>query len=122
MCEGCYEYDDVKDSEESEEQTLSELISERVDRGIAFLNEDLGEAWAFDVSLYRLNLSHTQHCVIGQLYASRPEGFDGWHRFHGQASRDLAWMTDHGFDDIVSSNYDYLTREWKIRIEELIKP
>lgn len=121
MCEGCWEYEDVKGSEESTEQTLSELISERVYRGVEFLNEELGEAWAYDVSTSVLDLSNTRLCLIGQLYASRPGGFDGWHKFNQLHGKSVAWMTDHGFDDMVSGNYGYLTREWKIRISDLIQ-
>lgn len=122
MCEGCYGYDEVDSLPGAEGQTLSELISERVGQGIEFLNDDLGPGWAESINTDDLSLSNTLSCVIGQLYPSSPEGFDGWFQFHQLHRKTVEWMTDHGFDDLESGNYEYLTREWKIRIHDLIHP
>jgi hypothetical protein len=122
-CDAKREEEEEREQEEANsEKALSEIISDRVQLGIEFLNEDLGEGWPYDVSTTKLDLSSSMWCVIGQLYASRPEGFDGWNKFVLKFGKDLVWMTSHGFDDIQSTNYGYLTREWKIEIEKLTKP
>lgn len=101
----------------------SEVAAERVQRGADFLTEEFGnEGWAFDLSPSRLRMSDTHMCVIGQLYASRPGGFDGWNKFLSKEWRNTSWMAEHGFDSLEREGYEYLHTAWVELIADMTKP
>lgn len=116
MCEEfCGDAEDV--------QWSPELAEERAQRGADFLTEEFGnEGWAFDISPSNLQLSNTQRCVIGQVYASRPGGLDGWNKFLGKEWRTTAWMCEHGFDSIEREGYDLLDVAWRELIAKMTAP
>ena len=89
-----------------------EIIRQRVDNGIEFLNEELGTAWPADLDLLELDLGDMIYCVIGQLYGEEPGVWGGWWSFKEKHGPSLEWLTAHGFDDFDFRNYILLTMEW----------
>lgn len=96
-----------------------EIIRQRVDNGIEFLNEELGTTWPWELDARRLDLQDMMYCVIGQLYGEELGVWGGWQTFKEKHDPSLEWLTAHGFDDVDSGNYIYLTMVWVQRIREI---
>jgi len=100
--------------------TPFEVIRERVDNGIQFLNEELDKAWPWDLDTGRLDLGHLMDCVIGQLYAPSTGEWGGWGRFFDLHEPSSEWMLAHGFDSPIREDYALLSAEWKRRVYEIV--
>lgn len=47
-----------------------------IEKGFAFLDENIGKDWVDDINLTDLDMSNTGNCILGQLYGSFGLGTD----------------------------------------------
>lgn len=111
MCQEC----EVKSIETIEQARAAARL------GAEFLTEDLGKGWELRVNTLILEMSHTNLCVIGQLYRASELGtLSAWTRFHNKERRPLSWMVEHGFDTVDTAGYGLLHKAWVGVINDLI--
>lgn len=94
-------------------------IKERVDNGVALLDDYLPE-WRKFINTERLDLSLPSRCILGQLELWKVPSSSKECTKHGFLHTDRAWSEDgfiftSGFDS-VDDEYSQLTEEWLTRL------
>lgn len=116
--------------------TTIDTPAERVARGTAWLDRQLGDDWHTHINLDRLALADECNCILGQLvadaaYAAKlaPDADDGiWSPTFSDVedAQDID-MVEHGFDAdptiaaagrIVETQYHQLDAAWAALIEQ----
>ncbi len=85
--------------------------TERINAGIALLDEKRGLQWVCDLDLTILNLVRGRRCVLGQLYGLYPTGCSALGLVESESA--------HGFFAAGSERWSTLTKAWVKKLTAL---
>lgn len=108
----------------------AQLLSDRVDAGIAWADENL-YGWREAIDLDVLNMAYGDLCIIGQFW-NKDHGTHGNMEGYYLGVNDYApvsffqdyneashWVTDHGFTAAYAPyTHDELTEKWKYKLTD----
>ena len=90
--------------------TANTEVEARIQRGIAFLEEQVGPGWKSLVDVKKLDLGSPLDCVLGQVFADRVRMplFSGYDYARHYVFQDYDDVIDHGFDRLDSAGESYV--------------
>lgn len=101
-------------------------LKERVERGIALLQEKHGDAWVEMINMKTLALDEVNRCVLGQVYGDYGRGvaelFDGSVVKATEYGFDLAddWSDD--YDPAKDFHFNDLQEAWEFYLSRILEP
>lgn len=89
--------------------------TDEIDKGVAYLQQEHDE-WLHIVLVDSLDMLNPDRCILGQLHGH----FGDYLVDHDKST---GWAEQHGFSTFTEAetgtNYPDLTRQWKVRINDL---
>lgn len=94
------------------------MFEAQIERGVEYLDQDLGPSWVEDIELDELELWSGCNCVVGQLYGEFWKQFDSLWKAQGYAFS-LPETMDYMRGNEREYLYADLTQEWRAKIAQL---
>jgi hypothetical protein len=74
------------------------MYEDRVARGAAWLDKEVGTHWPLLIDVDKLSMSSCFHCIIGQVYhLTEGSEQDFWGVLQEQGESSISFTYDHGF-------------------------